>query len=115
MTTRVKLKANEQSTFVIRYTFRDEDKQPVAPSSINWTLLRLDGSVVNGREDVPLTPATTVPVVLSGEDLKLWPVDDGLRRLFFSGTYDSTLGENLPFTDEIEFEIENLVGVPAAA
>ena len=105
-------KANEKGLYPIRVSFYDDNGQAVAPSTLQWSLLRLDGSIVNGRENVPVSPpASQQIIVLYGEDLKRWPVDNGLRRLFVQGTYTSDLGFDLPYTDEVEFEIEDLVGV----
>lgn len=75
----------------------------------------MDGSYVNNRQNVPLTPAPVMEVVLSGEDLRLWPNDHGIRRLLVEVTYNSDAGEGLPVTGEVEFQIEDLVGIPNAS
>jgi hypothetical protein len=109
--------AREGSTFGIKVDFVEEtsDGEPGSPITPNpgltWSLRKPDTTIVNGRENVPLTPAPSVTIVLSGDDLKLpggYPVT---RFLTINGTYDSTLGSNLPLRDEVSFQIENLVGV----
>jgi hypothetical protein len=64
--------AEEEGTYIVDVSFLDEDDLPVTPVSINWTLTTLDGVIVNDRNKVDVAaPASTVALVLSGNDLKL--------------------------------------------
>lgn len=120
--------ANEQSTFVVVAPFKDEDGNAVAPNSgLTWSLFRLDGTVVNSRTNVSITPGASVAIVLSDADLAIFeddPVEEvyihgvgmttmqyGVRVLSVSGTYNSSAGNNLPIRDQVLFRVVNLIGV----
>jgi hypothetical protein len=108
--------ANEESTYVLSVSFADENGDPVTPNAgLTWSLTDLTGNVINAREDVALTPATSVTIVLSDADLALPDRSDPLRVVTLEGTYNSSLGNNLPLKDEARFKIRNLVKVKAAA
>lgn len=115
MATKLSKKAKEGGTYIIRYSFLDENEEPAAPSAMAYTLLRDNGEVVNELEGVELEPDTTVSIVLKGDDLALFDGDNGARYLHLNGTYDSTLGANLPYRDELVFTVEDLVGVEPVA
>lgn len=102
--------ANEGSTFAVQVSFYDENGDAVAPDSgsITWTLTDEDATVVNSRSAVAATSATTITIVLSGNDL---PVPGNSQRLFLTVecTYTSSLGSNLPLREQIEFDVLNLI------
>ena len=102
--------AIEQSTFAVEISFTDEEGAALIPNSgLTWTLTDKEGTVINARQDVAITSASTVTVVLSGGDLN---TDDGnYRVLTIEGTYNSSLGNNLPLKDQAEFYISDLVAV----
>lgn len=105
-------RAKEKGTFPIVAAFKDEDGDPVTPNSgLTWTLTDQYGAVINDREDVAITPATSVTVVLQGDDLALPDPNRNIRVLTIEGDYDSSLGSELPLKDQVQFEIENLVAV----
>ena len=96
--------AIEQSTYVITASFTDETGSAVVPNSVTWTLLNGDGQIVNSRSEVSVTPASSIVIVLSGDDLDL---DDGeTRKIRIDAVYDSTNGTNLPLKDSETFAIE---------
>jgi hypothetical protein len=108
--------AHEGGTFAIDVSFTDELGADVIPKAgLNWSLVKEDGvTIVNNREEVVITsPAATVTIVLSGVDLAL---DSGKlvswRYLVVEGTYDSSLGSNLPLKDHVKFPIVNIAKVP---
>lgn len=104
-------KAVEESTYVITASFTDEDGNAVEPEAgLTWSLYDKYGNVINEREDVTLTPATSVDIVLSGDDLALTSNDSGVRKLTVKGTYVSDLG-TLPLKDEVTFVVADLVGI----
>lgn len=89
------------STFVVTIAFFDEDGNAVTPNSATWTLLDMQGYVVNDREDVALVAvAGTAKVVLSGDDLGA-----GRYALSICGEYDSTNGSGLPLREQILFDV----------
>jgi len=104
--------ANEKGTIVISCAFFDESGNSVVPTEIKWTLIDKDSVVINNLEQVVFsTPAASVDIVLSGDDLAM---QDGeteryARRFFvLEAKYDSSIGTNLPLKDQAMFLIENL-------
>jgi hypothetical protein len=93
--------------------FLDEADATATMKTLSWTLVDLDGAVVNSRTAVALTPAASVSFVLSGDDLALSgsTSKDRKRRVTIKGTYDSDLGTDLPLTAEVEFEIDQFIGI----
>lgn len=103
--------AKEKSTFIPVVTFRDPDEQLVVPNSgLTWTLTDVEGNVINSRQAVPITAASVVNVVLSGNDLVIRANSELI--LLVEGTFNSvTYGNNLPIKDEIRFIVDNLIKV----
>ena len=111
------LEAGEEGTYIINVAFEDEDGTAVAPVSMTWTLTDLGGTIINSREDVPVsTPTASEDIVLSGDDLALQAgetTEEKVHRKFtVSGTYDSSLGAGLPWHSEVVFPIRALLKVP---
>jgi len=100
------VKAPERGTFGI--TVQLTSKQfgtAIIPESLNWTLTRLDGTIVNNREEVSVTPASSVTLTLTDDDLAIFANDRYTRIVTLQGLYNSNLGTDLPLIDEIYFEI----------
>jgi len=108
--------AHERSTYSIDISFYDEEGNPVIPKTgLKWSLTKADGTtIVNAKKDTIITPAAMVTILLSGADLALDIGEKlGYRYVIVEGTYDSTLGTNLPFKDHIKFPIIDIAKVPA--
>jgi hypothetical protein len=106
--------AEEESTYLISAAFTDENDVAVVPDTITWTLTDADGNVINSREDVSVSsPAASVDIVLSGDDLGLQAGETGdvVRILTIEATYDSDAGDDLPLKDKATFIIKNLEAV----
>ncbi len=106
--------ALEESTYVITASFTDEDGAAVVPNTatVTWTLTDLDGTVINLRSAVAVSSASTITIVLSGDDLSLLVSDDsGVRKVLVQAQYDSSIGSDLPLNDEVQFTIDPLVAV----
>lgn len=103
--------AVENATFVITIAFTDETSAAVTPDTgLNWTLTDAAGNVINSRSAVTITPASSVDIILSGNDLAIG--NNGTKRILtIQGTYDSSAGSNLPLKDEIVFYIHDLLAV----
>ena len=102
--------AVEGSTYVVTFTFSDEDGNDVTPKTLLWTLTDVMGEVINSRLDVSETPTSNVvKIVLSGNDLVLSNDTDDRIYLQVNGTYDSANGSDLPFVDEATIKVENVV------
>jgi|JI10StandDraft_1071094.scaffolds.fasta_scaffold509666_2 hypothetical protein len=117
MTIRLTEKVNEESTAILRVTFTDSDGNAVIPQSATWTLSDRDNEVVNGKSDVTISPlASTVDILLKGDDLKLPFPRERVRRVLVKAIYDSsTYGDDLPFNEEFEFTITDLRSLNAPA
>lgn len=105
--------AVEQSTYAIQATFADETGSAVVPNAgLTWSLYDEVGAIVNARTGVAVASAATVTILLSGDDLALGNGLRGRRRhVVILGTYNSTLGADLPIVEQVTFTIADLVGV----
>ena len=101
--------AVERSTFVVSAAFTDETAAAVTPSSITWRLENDYGRTINSRSAVSATPASTVVIVLTGDDLQLLDQNNEheLRRLIMDAVYDSSLGTGLKLSESYEFRVIN--------
>jgi hypothetical protein len=116
-TTITSVKAVERSTFVVTVSFLDEDDSPVIPNSATWSLVDIRGDIINGREDVVISPLdSTVDILLSGNDLVVTGGhDEDKRYLVVEAVYDSDLGSGLPLKDHLVFYVQNLKKVQGGA
>lgn len=103
-------KPNEESTAKITVSFTDESGASVTPSAATWSLLDGDGNVVNSRNAVSLTPAASISWAIYGADLAITN-GDTKRVILIEATYDSDLGSDLPFKENIHFQIQDLTGL----
>jgi len=104
--------AIERSTYAVTIAFTDTNGEAVVPSAVSWTLTDTMGNVVNSRTAVSVTPAASVTIVLSGDDLALTSALYGRQRvLLIEATYSGTLGAGLAWKDEVNFIIDDLVKV----
>ena len=105
MATLLTARAIEGSTYVVTIPFTDEDGDAVTPTAITWTLTDEDGQVVNSRHEEVVTPASSIDIVLSGNDL---PADGHLVWMLYllvEALYDSTLGSDLPLNVQCRIEV----------
>lgn len=102
----------EKATYAVTFSsFVDETGAAATPTAATWTLTDRSGNVINGRSAVSITPASSITVLLSGNDLSLPAGDNGKRALLLEWTYTSTLGSNLPGKDVLYFTVQALDGV----
>lgn len=115
MPTNITTYANENGTYVVNIQPTDEDGDAVTPKTLTWTLTDEDGSVINSRQDVTISSlSTSMDVILSGADLAIQAGETDpvvLRKFAIKGTYDSSLGNDLPLTDEATIGINNLAAI----
>jgi hypothetical protein len=113
MPTTLTTEAVEQSTFAIVAAFTDDAGAAVVPNSgLTWTLTDVAGNVVNSRDAVSISSASTITIVLHGADLALSSsFRDNKRLLTIEGTYNSSLGSNLEIRDQVLFTIADLGSV----
>jgi hypothetical protein len=83
----------------------------LVPDNLRWTLTDDKGTTINSRKDIEITPAASVAVVLTGDDLAiLEPVDSCVRILTIEGSYTSVDGAGLTLASEFRFGLNRLVG-----
>lgn len=107
-------RAQERSTYTVVGEFFEKSSDPnhqvaITPNTGVWSLQDTQGNYINGRVDVPFTPAPSVVVTLFGDDLALGGDYPEYRVLTFEGTYDTVFGTNLPYRIQLKFQIENLI------
>lgn len=107
--TALTVEAIEESTYVVTAVLTDENGDTVVPTALTWSLYDEKGRVVNEREGVILTPASTVQIVVSGSDLSLSGDNDETRFLLLEGTYNSDLGGGLPIRAQAEFPVNHTI------
>ena len=98
----------EDNTVIVTAAFTDEDGNAVTPNAgLTWTLTEPNGTVINSRLDVGLTEATSVDIILFGDDLdSTGATDDGVRHILIEGTYDSASANNLRLDETLFFVID---------
>ena len=113
MPTTLSKKAEEESTYIIQVAFKDEDDNLVVPDSIHWKLTDSDGNVINSRSDETVDVASTVNITLSGNDLIVVTSKGSNKKRVLTvwGTYDSDLGDDLPYKDNCTFFLKDLVAI----
>jgi len=113
MATELSVIAVEKSTYIVTAVFKDENGDLVIPLTVTWTLTDEDGTVINEREDAVETPASTVNIVLTGDDLQFISSESGgaTRVVTVKATYDSTYGSGLHLKKAATFMIEDLIAV----
>ena len=111
--------AEEESTYLITFAFTDEDGNSVVPAAIVWSLTDDTGNIINSLTDQIEPNASSVTIVLTGDDLQVTAAETALarvgnrttvrRHLVVEATYDSvTYGNGLGLNGEAVFELENL-------
>jgi len=113
MPVRLSERAEEGSTYVVRFEFYEKTpsgKVPITPKAgLKWNLVDQNRNPINGRTNVGIAAAQTVDVVLFGLDLSL---SNASSRRFITmiGTYDSYAGNDMPLVTEAEFHVSDLKG-----
>ena len=109
MSTTLEAVATEGSTYIVTVSFTDEDGSAVAPYSVKWTLADSRGEVVNGRENVEIaTPASSLDIVLKGDDVQITPPIGKYLLLTIDAEYDSALGAALPLLGQCKIPVQEL-------
>lgn len=99
---------NEKSSMCISITFYDEDGNEVTPDTATWTLTDRDGNVINSRLDVAITPATTVEISVTGDDLQIVDQTKKREKRIFLIEWEK---DSKPTKQTLEFWVKNLVAV----
>jgi len=114
MITLLSVRPAEKGTAVITIIPKDEAGNVLTLDDLidpQWQLMRMDGSVVNGRTFANSNGVASLEVVLTGEDLALVAVkESGKRHFSFQARYNSSLGSGLHLTAEVAFVIQDILG-----
>lgn len=111
--------AQERSTYPITITFRvpgsvtvdNPSGDNVTPGAVTWSLRDSAGNVVNSRTAVSLTPASSIRFFLTGADLQIFDSTQARERRVVTIEATYTDSGSKAVKEEIEFEVENLLGV----
>ncbi len=109
----------EEGVRGVQVVFKDEDDAAVTPNAdtIKWTLtdnppIGTTATIINSREQVAITSASTITIVLEGDDLAFQASEASQhyaeRVLLVEYQYDGTIGNNLDDKAQYQFKIENL-------
>ncbi len=109
----------EEGSGIIQCVFTDEDGNAVTPNAgtVTWTLTNrpvhgTTPTIINSREQVAITSASTINIPLSGNDLAMLAgeVSDAFaeRVLLVEYVYDSTVATDLPDKAQHVFKVNNL-------
>ena len=105
---------DEESTGVFKTTFRDTAGNLVTPTSVNWDLTALDGTVIAYNQSE--TPANPLYITISGSNTRILEGEAsfGERLLTIRAVYNSDRGNNLPNNKQYRFRVRNLklIGYP---
>lgn len=105
--------AREESTFplIVAFTYKSGTVSvPFTPNTVLWSWADKDGNIINNRSSVSLSASSSVNIVLEGTDLAITGTVRKIGKLLVEGTYNSTFGNNKPYTEEATIIIDNLVG-----
>ena len=107
MTTINTPKAESGSTYIAVCSFTEAGTgDAITPNSVVWSLTDGNGNIINSRDDVSITPDTTINIVMSGDDLLR--SDGTVRKLTIDAVYDSaTYGAGLPLVEQAVFYIND--------
>lgn len=121
----LKTRATEQGTLILEGTAMVGTSAVVPNGNVLWTLTKLDGTVINSRQDVSVTPSgSLITIALSDNDLQMFSDDPvqsvrygttvarlkvGKRVLLVEFTYNSSAGNNLPVKDQVFFQVEEVI------
>lgn len=105
--------ADEESTYKITVSFTDAAGSAVTPNIITYTLTDINGTVINSKSNVSVSPASSIDIVLSGDDLALQSGETVIaeRVLTIVADYDSDEGSGLPLNEEAHFYIDDLTNI----
>jgi hypothetical protein len=102
----------EEGTYLIQLgPVTDENDEVVTPTAFTWSLSTMAGAIVNSRSDVVVAGASTINILLTGNDLALLSGEgtNGERQvkrlLTYAATYTSDLGAGLILRGEAVFAI----------
>lgn len=111
--------AQERGTYPVKFTFKDKLRQDILAAAMptcRWWLTDMTGTAINSRIGAVISEITNpLYVVLSADDLQILDKNNGYedRLLTLMGTYDSDIGNALPFTYAVSFTILNNLVMPS--
>jgi hypothetical protein len=105
--------AEENGTYIVTVTFKNEYGVDVTPTAASWSLVDKNGNTINSRSNVSIeSPSSTETIVLSGNDLALWGESYANRWMVFSATYNSANGTGLPLKKSVRFTVVQQLNTP---
>ena len=103
--------AKEESTYLVTADFTNEQGKEVTPNEVLWTLIDpISKAIINSRQNVSETPAASVDILLSGDDLAFLSgeANQAIREIKVEATYDSDLGTDLPLRNSARILVDEI-------
>lgn len=103
--------AVEGSSVFVTAEFTDEDGADVVPGAVTWTLVDGTGTVINSREDVVVSAAASVSILLEGDDLPWYGSNQNNNYsiyIMIEALYASGSETDIPLNQEVEIKVRNL-------
>lgn len=94
----------DTTSVVVLFSVRDTSNNVITPATAKWSLYDEDGNVINTHENVAITPAPEMSVVLSPSDLP-YELSNNHLILLLEATYSSAYG-TLSVAKEIEVTVK---------
>jgi len=100
------------SSAKVTANFKDSSNgSAVIPASVTYSLLTVDGTIVNDLDAVPISPASSIEIWLTGDDLQI--LDEAneyeIRDILIEATYNNGAAV-VPLKDVGRFTVLNLTG-----
>lgn len=110
--TRITVHAREENTYHISCQFSDENSVTCTAETLTWTLTDMDGNIINGRDGVAVSPAsTTETITLTPTDTTIVSGQNNQRLFLVEWTYDSDYGTGLTGKKQAIFIIDDLLHI----
>lgn len=106
--------AKDRSSYLVKVSFLDENKLPIVPISLQWSLLDGNEDIINTRDKVVETNLLAdMIIVLENADLIYGDTRaKNKRKLVIEAQYISSLTNSvLPLKESILFSIEDIPNV----
>lgn len=100
---------SEEETKPVPVSFFDEDDAALTPTAVSWSLYDELGAVVNDEEDIAISPAASVVIVVPAADHSASSTA-ARRSLVVEATYSTTYGTSLKMVQEFGYRVIPVTG-----
>lgn len=111
MTITITTSPNEKGAAFVTIIPTDSEGVVLTIGQLNdpkWQLMQFDTKKIINNRSFALSSLISLEVLLKGDDLAIFSAESGKRIFAIECTYNSTDGNNIPLTEECEFNINAL-------